>query len=34
MGTEMRWKRWRDQVIEPETVGKLRTTGGALLYLE
>jgi hypothetical protein len=31
MGTEMRWKRWRDQVIEPETVGRLRTIGGDYL---
>jgi hypothetical protein len=31
MGTEMRWNKWRDQVIEPETVGKFLTMGGPLL---
>lgn len=33
MGTEMRWNRWRDQVMEPDTVGKLRTIGGLDLDL-
>jgi hypothetical protein len=28
MGVEALWKRWRDHVMEPETMGRFLTIGG------
>lgn len=32
MGVDALWKRWRDQVMEPETMGKFLTMGGLIIF--
>jgi len=32
MGVDARWNRWRDQVIEPDTMGRFLTMGGFMNF--